>query len=157
MDKSYLTSTLAETLGNELGILEAEHRLLNTTQLEFGMKRQLQDIHDQDEKHVKNLTMALDTFGKTSETDSQIERGKKMCEQIVEQYGDDPINMIKATVLAKYKSADAAELIYNLCSDAGQPDICDTFEDIVDDVEDQIEYLREQAVLMAKERLAASI
>jgi bacterioferritin (cytochrome b1) len=67
--------------------------------------------------------------------------------------GDDPLEMLRATVLAKYKLADSEELFYNLCSEIGHDDICGIFETGLENEEYHIDYLREQAIIMAHERI----
>lgn len=153
MDKEYFAEQLAEALGFEQGIVEAEHKLLNDGNLEVGMKRTLQDIHDQDEQHVRNLERALETVGKPKTADSKISHGKKMCQNIISMSGDDPIEMVKSTVLAKYRSSDASEIFYELCDDVGSEEICEIFENTLEDDEDHLDYLREQAMLMTRERV----
>lgn len=153
MDKDYLSTQIAEALGNAQGVVEAEHELLNDGRLETGMKRQLQEIHDEDEKAIRNLEAALDTVGRTDETDKSINRGRKICEQIVKVSGDEPLEVIKATILAKYRLADSQELFYNLCDEVGYGDMCELFESNIEDEEDHLDYLREQAILIARERI----
>lgn len=153
MDREYFAEQLADALGFEQGIVEAEHKLLNDGQLETGMKRTLQDIHDQDEQHIRNLERALESVGRPKSADARISHGKRMCEQIMEMSGDDPIEMVKATVLAKYRSSDTSEMFYELCDDIGESEICDVFENALEDDEDHLDYLREQAVLMTRERI----
>ncbi len=153
MDSNYLSATLAETLGNEYGVIEAEHKLINDGQLEPGMKRQLQDIHDEDQQHVRNMERALEIIGRPADAEQRIKRGKEVCMKIVETTSDDPIDMLRATILAKYKSADAEEMFYELCEEIGQEDVCGLFETNLEEEEDHLDYLREQAVLMARERI----
>ena len=153
MDRNYLSAELAEALGLEQGIVDAEHKLINDGKLEFGMKRQLQDIHDEDEQHVRSLEKALDLIGRTDETASRIERGRRICENIVKMAGDDPLDLLRATILAKYKSSDSAEMFYDLCDEIGEGEVCDIFEEALEDDEDHLDYLREQAMLMARERI----
>jgi len=153
MDKEYLSTQLAEALGIAHGIVEAEHKLLNDENLVFGMKRQLQEIHDEDEKHVKNLERALDAVGRGDNIEKSIEHGRKVCHQLIEMSGDDPIEMVKATILAKYRLADSQELFYNICDVVGHTDICELFEENLEEEEDHLDYLREQAMLMAHSRI----
>ncbi|MBI2844670.1 MAG: hypothetical protein HYX78_14850 [Armatimonadetes bacterium] len=153
MDRDYFADQLAEALGFEEGVVEAEHKLINDGQLEFGMKRQLQDIHDQDEQHVRNLQRALDAVGRTGEAESKMKRGKKICEQIIEMAGDEPIELLKSTILAKYRSSDTSEMFYELCDEVGASEVCDVFENALEDDEDHIDYLREQAMIMTRERV----
>lgn len=153
MDRSYLSAAVAETLGNEYGVVEAEHKLINNGMLEPGMKRQLQDIRDEDEQHIRNLEQALQAIGRTDETERRIQHGKEVCMRIVGSSGGDPIDMLRATILAKYKSADAEEMFYELCDEIGDEDICGLFETNLEEEEDHLDYLREQALLMARERL----
>ncbi len=153
MDRDYLSTQIAEALGSAQAIVEAEHKLINDGQLEVGMKRQLQQIHDEDEENVKNLEKALETVGRTSDTDKSIQKGKESCERIVSMSGDDPLEVLKATILAKYKLADSQELFYNLCEEIGHEDLCDLFETSLEDEEDHLDYMREQAILIARERI----
>lgn len=153
MDKQYLSEQLAEALGNAQGIIESERRLINDGQLEFGMKRQLQEIYGEDEEHVRNIEQALDAVGRTPDSEKSIERGRSICRRLVESSGDDPIEMLKATILAKYMFADSQELFCNLCGEIGQDDICELFVTNLEEEEDHLDYLRQQAMLMARERV----
>jgi len=154
MDKNYLSTQIAEALGWEQGVVEAEHRLMNDGTLEFGMKRQLQEIHSEDQRHVSTLQKVLDVVGRTGETESKIEQGREMADQIVRLSGDDALGLLKGTILAKYRSSDSAEMLYDLCDEMGETDICDMFEQTLEEDQDQLDYLREQAILMSRERIA---
>ena len=153
MDREYLSATLAEALGNEYGVVEAEHRLLNDGKLEVGMKRQLQDIHDEDEQHVRNLETALDIIGRPENVDAKIQHGKETCLRMVHMGGDDPIDILRGTILAKYRSADAEETLYSVCDEIDREGICELFETNLEEEEDHIDYLREQAIIMTRERI----
>jgi rubrerythrin len=153
MDRDYLSIKLAETLGNEYGVVEAEHKLMNDGQLEPGMKRQLLDMHDEDERHVRNLERALEIVGRADGVDKAIDRGKEACLRMIAGSGDDPIDVLRSTILAKYKSVDAEETFFELCDEIGEDDACELFEVNIEEEEDHIEYLREQAMLMTRERV----
>lgn len=152
MDKDYLSAQIAEALGNAQGIVETEHKLLNDKGLVFGMKRQLQDIHSDDEEQVSNIERVLDRVGRTPDTQKWIERGRALCSRIIDMPDDDPLEILRATILAKYKLADSMEFLYGLCDEIGQDDICEVFETNLEEEEDHLDYLREQAMLIARER-----
>jgi ferritin-like metal-binding protein YciE len=156
MDKEYFSSLVAESLGTAQGIVDVEHKLMNDGKLEVGMKRQLQEIHNEDEQHVKNLEKVLDELGHPKDFQERMERGRRMCEQIIRLSGDDPIDLVKGTILAKYRLADSQELFYNLCDEVGYSDVCEVFETNLEEEEDQLDYLREQAMLMARERITGT-
>lgn len=153
MDRDYLSAKLAEALGNEHGVVEAEHKLLNDGALAMGMKRQLLEIHNEDEQHVRNLTKALEMIGPADNAQQSIELGKERCLRMIESGGDDPIDRLNAMILAKYRSADSEELFYELCGEMGQDDICDLFEISLEEEEDHLDYLREQSLIMTRARI----
>jgi len=153
MDKKYLSNLLAEALGTAQGMLDIEHKLLNTEGLEVGMKRQLQDIHDQDEQMAKRLERVLNEIGYDGDINPSIDKGRDVAHQLMKMSGDDPIELLKTVILVKYRLSDSQELFYNLCDEIGQSDACDIFEENLEDEEDQLDYLREQAILMARERI----
>lgn len=153
MDKDYFSTQLAEALGNAQGVVEAERKLINDGKLETGMKRQLQEIHGEDEQHVRNLERALDAVGRTQDADKSILHGRKICERLVEESGDEPLELLRAAILTKYRLADTQELFYNLCDEIGFVDICDLFETNLEEEEDHLDYMREQAMLLARERI----
>lgn len=156
MDKEYFSSLVAESLGTAQGIVDFEHKLINDGKLEVGMKRQLQEIHDEDEQHVKNLEKVLDQVGHSADNTDRISRGRRMCDEIIRLSGDDPIDLVKGTILAKYRLADSQELFYNLCDEVGYSQVCDIFETNLEEEEDHLDYLREQAILMARERITGT-
>lgn len=153
MDREYLSTQLAEALGTAQGMLDAEHKLLNSEGLETGMKRQLQEIHDQDEQLINRLERVLDEIEHKGDIDGSTRRGRKITQQLMDTSEDDPIEMIRTLILIKYRLSDSQELFYNLCEEIGHTDACDVFEENLEDEEDQLDYLREQAMLMARERI----
>jgi bacterioferritin (cytochrome b1) len=153
MDRKYLSAQLAESIGTAQGIVEAEHKLINDGQLVFGMKSQLQEIYDEDEKHIQQLEIALNIIGRSDDVDENIDKGKRICSRIVDIAGDDPLDRLRATILTKYRLADSQELFYNMCEEMGEKDVCDIFETVLEDEEDHLDYMREQAMLMAHERI----
>lgn len=153
MDKKYLSNQLAEALGTAQGMLEIEHKLLNSEGLKTGMKRQLQDIHDQDEQLINRLERVLNEIGYDGDINPSINRGRDVAHQLLRMSGDDPIEVLKTAILVKYRLSDSQEMFYNLCNEIGESETCDIFEENLEDGEDQLDYLREQAILMAHERI----
>ncbi|MEN6521015.1 MAG: hypothetical protein ABFD46_07695 [Armatimonadota bacterium] len=153
MDREYLSTQLAEALGTAQGMRMIEHKLLNSEGLETGMKRQLQDIHDQDEQLINRLERVLDEISHGGDFDESIQRGLKIAQQLIDMSGNDIIELLRTVILIKYRLSDSQELFYNLCEEIGHDESCDIFEENLEDEEDHLDYLREQAILMARERI----